>query len=176
MTHGSTKCSCRWSTYSIMRPLREPVTQMKSKIDSCWAYSQRPTPPAFGQTGTPNFGVLGVFAKAHAAGVRADGHAELRGKEQHRNDLVHTAQPARVDLAARDRLGLEQLLEHHAILAVLARGDADAEGGKGPGDRRVAEDVIGAGRLLDPQGAARRQRLHPFDRLGDVPALVCVDH
>ena len=42
--------------------------------------------------------------------------------------------------------------------------------------RGVAQDVIGAGRLLDPQRPCRRQRLHPLDRLVDVPDLVGVDH
>ena len=55
MRHGSMKCSCRWSTNSHTRPSHEPLTLMKSTIERCWTNSQRPTPPACGQTGTPAF-------------------------------------------------------------------------------------------------------------------------
>ena len=70
--------------------------------------------------------VLHVLAQADAAGVRADRHAELRGHQDHRQLLVHAAQPAAVDLAEVDRVRLEELLEDDAVRAVLARRDADA--------------------------------------------------
>ena len=54
--------------------------------------------------------------------------------------LVHAADPARVELAEVDRLGLEQLLEDDAVLDVLAGRDPDgrdvAGSGHGPGRRR----------------------------------------
>src|ERR1017187_7567026 len=120
--------------------------------------------------------VLDVFAEANAPRLRADGHAELRREQQHRARLVPPAQPARIDLAVGDRPRLEQLLEDHAVLAVLARGDPDVQRGKRLCDRRVPQDFARARRLLDPQGAAVRELLHPLDGLGDVPALVRVDH
>ena len=45
--------------------------------------------------------VLDELAEADAAGVRADGHPELRREQDHRERLVHASEPARVDLAER---------------------------------------------------------------------------
>src|SRR4051794_20310815 len=39
----------------------------------------------------------------------------------------------------------------------------------------MAEDVVGARRLLDPVRVERRERAYPAHRLADVPALVGVD-
>ena len=39
-------------------------TETKSIIARCWTYSQRPTPPAWGQTGTPNFAASSSTASA----------------------------------------------------------------------------------------------------------------
>src|ERR1700690_4678589 len=69
--------------------------------------------------------VLDVLTQAYAARMWADRHAEPGGQEQDRNDLVDAAQPARIDLADRDRLSLEQLLEHDSVVDVLPRGDPD---------------------------------------------------
>ena len=68
--------------------------------------------------------VLDELAQSHAARVRTDGDAELGRHEEHGNDLVHAAEPARVDLADGDRLGLQELLEHDPVVDVLAGGDA----------------------------------------------------
>ena len=111
---------------------------------------------------------------AEAAGVRAHRHAELRREQQHREHLVDAAEPARVDLAVVDRLGLQQLLEHDAVRRVLTGRDADRRD-RAP-DRGVAEHVVGARRLLDPPQAERLEVPHPLDRLPDVPHLVGVGH
>ena len=55
-TTGSTKCSCRWSTYSITRSSRLPETATKSNIARCWTSSHSPTPPAWGHTGSAELG------------------------------------------------------------------------------------------------------------------------
>ena len=67
--------------------------------------------------------VLDVLAQADAAGVRADGHAELGGQQQDGEDLVDAAEPAAVDLADADGVRLEELLEHDPVVAVLAGRD-----------------------------------------------------
>ncbi len=54
---------------------------------------------------------LDVLAKSNAAGVRTYRHAKLCRHQQHRQNVIHA--------------GLQQLLEYHSILAVLAGGDAD---------------------------------------------------
>ena len=136
----------------MMRFSSEPLTQTKSNIDRCCTYSHSPTPPACGQTGMPNF-------------------AASRSTAMH---LVHAAQPARVDLAEGDRVRLHELLEDDPILAVLSRGDADRR--DGARDRRVAEHVVRARRLLDPPGIEPRQLAHARDRLVHLPDLVRVDH
>ena len=117
--------------------------------------------------------VLHELAQADAAGVRADRDAGLGRHEEHREDLVHAAEAAGVDLAYADRLGLQELLEHDPVVDMLAGRDADRR--HRAGDRRVAEDVVGAGRLLDPVRVERLELAHPADRLADVPALVGVD-
>ena len=117
--------------------------------------------------------VLDEFAQPDAARVRADGDAELGGEQQDGEVLVDAADPGRVDLEDVEGAGLEELLEHDAVLDVFAGGDLD--GGDGGADRGVAEDVVGAGGLLDPVRVERGQRPGPADGLGDVPALVGVD-
>src|SRR2546427_4067985 len=91
-----------------------------------------------------------------------------------RSHLIDAAQPAAIDLAEADRARLHELLEDHAILALLSGRNAD--GRDSPGDRGVAEHVVRAGRLLDPPGIEPRQLAHPGDRLAHVPHLVGVEH
>ena len=151
MTTGSMKCSCRWSTYSIIRPSSRAAH--RDVVEG-------------GQ-------VLDELAQADATGVRADGHPELGGQQQDRDDLVDATEPARVDLADAEGPGRQELLEHDPVVDVLAGGDPD--GRHGPGDRGVTEDVVGAGRLLDPVRVERRELRHPVDGDADIPALVGVD-
>ena len=99
--------------------------------------------------------VLDQLAQSDAAGVRADRDAELGRHEQDRQDLVDAAEPAGVDLADADRLGLQQLLEHHPVVDVLAGRDPDRR--HGPGDRRVAEDVVGLVGSSIQYGSMRRE-------------------
>lgn len=72
--------------------------------------------------------VLGVLWKADATGVGDDGDVELGGHEQDGNDLVDAAEAAGIDLADVDCAAGEELLEHDAVLAHFAGGDADVEG------------------------------------------------
>lgn len=62
-----------------------------------------------------------VIGEADAACVRAHDDASLGRHEEDGEDLVDACEPARVDLADVDRLGGEELLEQHAVVAVLAR-------------------------------------------------------
>ena len=117
--------------------------------------------------------VLHRLAQADAAGVRAHGHAELRGEQQVGDVLVDAADPGGVDLHDVHAARLEQLLEHDAVLHVLA--GRDAHRGDAPRDGGVPEDVVGAGRLLDPRGLELGERVHPRDGVRHVPALVRVD-
>ena len=100
---GSTKCSCRWSTYSQTRPSRRGVDRDVVEDRE----------------------VLDVFAEADAARVGADRHAELRGHEQDRQHLVDPAHAAGVDLADADGVRLQELLEDDPVLAGLAGGHPD---------------------------------------------------
>jgi hypothetical protein len=68
---------------------------------------------------------------------------------------------------------LQQLLEHDAVVHVLARGDRDR--GHGGADAGVAEDVVGARRLLDPRQARVAELPDPGDRLVHAPVLVGID-
>ena len=118
--------------------------------------------------------VLHVLAEADAARVRADRLLELVRHQDHRERFVHAAHAAGVDLHVADRVGLQQLLEHHAVLADLAGGDGDRR--DLPRDPRMPQHVVRTRRLLDPPGIEPRQRLHLGDGLVHVPALVGVHH
>ena len=75
--------------------------------------------------------VLRVLGETHAAAVGHDGDVEFCGHEEHGDDLVYAAQPACIDLADVDCAGLEELLEHDAVLAHFAGCDADVVGFQG---------------------------------------------
>ncbi len=106
--------------------------------------------------------------------MRTHRHAKFGCHQHHREDLVHSAKPRRVDLTDGDRIRLQELLEHHPVLAVLAGGDLDRR--HRAGDGGVAEHIVGTGRLLNPPWIEARQLLHPGDRLVDIPDLVGVHH
>ena len=93
--------------------------------------------------------VLDMFAESDTAGVRADRHAALGGHEEYGENLVDAAEPTTVDLNELDCFGLQELLEQHAVLAALPGGHPD--GSDGPGDGRMAENIIWAGGFLDPE-------------------------
>ncbi len=117
--------------------------------------------------------VLDGLAQAHAPGVRADGDAELRGEQQMGDVLVDAADAGRVDLEDLHGSGLEELLDHDAVVHVFAGGHRD--GGDGAGDGGVAQDVVGAGGFLHPGRVIGREGADPLDGGGHVPALVGVD-
>src|SRR5689334_13516318 len=118
--------------------------------------------------------MLHVLAQTHTAGVRTHGNAELRRHQHYREHFVHAAEATAVDLTKSNRLRLHQLLEDHAILALLAGRDADRRDGFG--DPRVAQHVVGARRLLDPPWIEPRELAHVLDCLVDVPHLIRVEH
>src|SRR5256885_1857765 len=118
--------------------------------------------------------VLHVLAKADPAGMWADRHAELGRQEEHRQHLVQAAEAACIQLAEADRLSLEELLEDHAVLTMLAGGHPDRR--DGPCDGGVAEHVIGARRLLDPVRLEFGQPPHVGNRVADLPDLIGVHH
>ena len=103
MTHGSTKCSCRWSTYSQTRSSRRAADRDVVEDRQ----------------------VLDVLAQPDAAGVRAHRHAELRGHQDHRR-APRSRRPCGRSRPGTKRIAsrLQELLEDHAVLADLAGGDA----------------------------------------------------
>lgn len=117
-----------------------------------------------------------ILAQAYATSVRTHGDAELGCHEQDAQHLRDTRQPTRVDLAHIDRLRLQELLEDHAVVCVLARGDADVERLERLAHRGVPEDVVGRRGLLDEPRLDLRKRRDVVDCDGDVPHLVGVDH
>jgi hypothetical protein len=70
--------------------------------------------------------------------VRADGYAELGCQQEDRHVLVDAADPARVDLEHRHAAGLQELLEHDAVLHVLAGCHPDR--GHRPGRGRLGQE------------------------------------
>ena len=72
--------------------------------------------------------MLGVLWQANTTRVGDDGDVEFGSHEQNGDDLVDTAEAAGVDLADVDCAAGEELLEHDAVLAHFARGDANVVG------------------------------------------------
>ena len=90
------------------------------------------------------------LAQADAAGVRADHDAEARAASSRIATTSLTLATRQASIWQNESaLRLEELLEHDAVVDVLAGGHAD--GRHGPGDGGVAEDVVRAGGLLDPE-------------------------
>ena len=117
--------------------------------------------------------VLHGLAQADPARVRAHPHAEPGREQQDRQVLVDARDPGGVDLQHLQGVGLEELLEHDAVGAVLAGRDRDRC--HLAGDPGVAEHVVGAGGLLHPGQVEAGQLAHPRDGLLDLPPLVGVD-
>ena len=90
-----------------------------------------------------------ILAQAHSACMRAHGDPELGRHEQDAQDLAHARKSARIDLAHVDRLRLQELLEHHPVMRVLARRDADPVWLQCFADGRMPEDVVRCRRLFD---------------------------
>src|SRR6266496_6801490 len=92
--------------------------------------------------------VLHILAQPDAARVRAYWYLELRSHQQDGEHFVYAAETTAINLAKPDGFGLQQLLEDHAILAVLPSCHSD--GRQGFGNFRVTEYVIGRCRLFNP--------------------------
>ena len=81
--------------------------------------------------------------------MRANGDAKLGRHQQDGQDLAHSSQSTRVDLADIDSLGLQQLLEGHSVVSVFSRSDTDPVGFQLLPDGSVTEGIVRRGRLLD---------------------------
>ena len=109
-------------------------------------YSQRPTPPAWGQTGTPN---LTSTVSAHPSfGIDGEGTV-LCSHQENTENLAHAGKSAGVNLADVDGLRLQKLFEHHAIVRVLAGSDSNAIGLECLTDSSMPQDIIGRRGLLN---------------------------
>ena len=118
--------------------------------------------------------MLDVLAQADSSGVGADRHTELRGEQQDGEVLVHSADTTAIDLADVDCAGLHELLEHNAVVAVLAGSDAD--GGDLAANAGVAEDVVRAGGLFHPPRVHFGEGAGALDGFKHTPLLVGIDH
>ena len=79
--------------------------------------------------------VLDAFAEADATSMGADRDFELGSHEKYGEVFIDPGQATAINLTHVDGPCLHQLLEHHAIVAVFARGDAD---GHFPADASVS--------------------------------------
>lgn len=91
--------------------------------------------------------------------------------QHHSHDFVQTAKTTCIHLDIIQRLSLQELLEHDAILAVLARGDFNVVLAKGGADGGVAEDVIGGGGFFDEERFEVSEVGKVGFRFGDRPDL-----
>lgn len=87
--------------------------------------------------------------------------------QHHSHDFIQTTKTTSIHLDVIQRLGLQELLEHDAILTVLASGDFDVVLAKGGADIGVAEDVVGGGGFFDEPGLELFEMLHVLDCFWD---------
>jgi len=73
----------------------------------------------------------------------------LCGHEEHAEHLADAGEATRVDLADVYRVRLEELLEHHPVVRVLTRRDADSMLFQRATNGRVPKDVVRRRGLLD---------------------------
>ena len=115
-----------------------------------------------------------IFAETDATRMRADGYAEFDGHQHDGEVFMDASYATAVDLADVDGLGLHELLEEDAILAVFAGGDAHA--GNFAADAGVAEHVVGAGGFFHPPGIELLELAGAEDGFFDIPLLIGVHH
>ena len=117
----------------------------------------------------------------------------LGSHEKYAQDFADTCQTAGIDLTYINGFGLQELLEDHAIVGMLAGGNADAMRLQCLANCSVAEDVVWCGWFLDEPTvdmntfSCKEQQaylprldglefLHVLDCLRDVPYLVSIYH
>lgn len=100
------------------------------------------------------------FREAHGAIVRDTGNVVFGGHQHDGQALVDTPEPHGVDLAHIGGLGLEELLECHAVLGGFSGSYADVVGLERLPDSGMAEDVIGV-RGLCVDGSEYSLAVHP---------------
>ena len=126
-------------------------TATKSNIDTCWAYSQKPTPPACGQTGTPNFAASSSTAST-----------SLTPPSRQQSSWQTSIAPS-----------CSSCLKTHAVLDVLARRDANrCDGVADARWPRTSSGLVGSSIQHGSTSAGARIGL---DRLLDPPRLVGVE-
>lgn len=109
-----------------------------------------------------------IFTEANATGVWADRYAEsdtcvsgtacmarlcvacvLGSHQKYAKDFADTCQTAGIDLAYINGFCLEELLEDHAIVGMLAGGNTNTMRLQCLANCSVAKDVVWRGRLFD---------------------------
>src|SRR5215216_4920628 len=105
-------------------------------MDRCWTYSHSPTPPACGQTGTPNF-----------AAIRSTAMTSLTPPRRQASIWQN-------EMASACKSCLKRTRFWQCSPVATPTGDDVL------GYARVAEDVVGASGLLDPVRVELSQALH----------------
>src|SRR4051812_42270993 len=106
--------------------------------------------------------MLNVLAEANAARMRTYRDAVFCRHQQHRDNLVDARESTTVDLAEINSLGLQQLLEHHSIVTMLAGRNAYRPNGFPY--RGMAENVVGICWFFDPERIEFGKLVHPINR------------
>ena len=83
-----------------------------------------------------------ILAQSHTTGVRTYRLAKLGSHKEHGEHLADASETTRVNLDDIDRVRLEELLEHHAIVRVFACSDADAIRFEFAPDAGMTEDTV----------------------------------
>lgn len=86
--------------------------------------------------------MLHKFTEAHSTSVGPNWGVKLAGQQKNCQVLINTAHTAGVNLQHGERLLLQQLLEHDAVLTVLARCHFDPEWLQCAGNPCMAHDVV----------------------------------
>lgn len=87
-----------------------------------------------------------------------DTNCSLRSHQENAENLTDATKTTGVNLTNVDGLGLEQLLEDHAIVGMLPRRDTDAVGLQSLADCGVSKDIVRSRGLFDEPCIPRGQK------------------
>src|SRR5215831_7408264 len=106
--------------------------------------------------------------------MRTDRDAKFSRHQHHKDSFVQSTMASHIKLAHVYGAGLQHLLEHDPVLAVLAGGYEDwSDCFTNP---RTAQDLIWTCWLLDPIGIELSKLPHRCDGFVDLPDLIGIHH
>lgn len=112
-----------------------------------------------------------IFAESNTTSVWANRNAKLGRHQKHRQNFADTGQATRVYLTYINGLGLQKLLEDHAVMCMLSSCNTNTIWLESFANCGVSQDVIRSGGLFDKPRFDLFKLFDVFDGLWNVPYL-----